>query len=80
MIEDNTQIVIEEESVLLPCSFCGGNARLVELDIKNDDRLYYVQCEECDVHGPEVRISSISNQTIHDTGIQRAKNLWNRWP
>ena len=33
---------------LLPCPFCGGEARVCESEIDNHNMEYYVACDECD--------------------------------
>jgi len=38
---------------LLPCPFCGGEAKLTELPLSQGWPLWFVQCQGCRLESPE---------------------------
>lgn len=45
---------MSETEKLLPCPFCGGEARVCEQEIDACTKQYYVACDECDACSPSL--------------------------
>jgi phage-related protein len=71
---DHEEDIIE----LLPCPFCGGKGKPVEINTGNCCWIYRVDCEDCDIHGPEVNVKSTDHILEHIKMAKFSKKLWNK--
>lgn len=61
---------------LLPCPFCGGEARLRSIADKLPFANYFVECKRCSARAKTIR-TDISTHDNISNAIEMAEKAWN---
>ena len=65
---------------LLPCPFCGGDAKLINRhDICEDEYSSYIKCEQCGIQTQEIdtTVTRYDPRPIGTYALEYLINIWN---